>query len=159
MTLLAAERVKGFGIEPKVAMLSHSNFGSHGDPSATKMSIAAMDIKQRDPKLEIDGEMHADTALSATVRNDIMPNSSLTGVANLLVMPNMDAANISFNMLKILGDGIPVGPMLLGVNKPAHILTSATTARGILNMTAVACVEAQKNAPKKAAKPKAKKAA
>lgn len=152
MTLLSAERIKEFGIEPKVAMLSHSNFGSHRDNSAEKMRIAAIDIKQRDPKLEIDGEMHADAALSSVVRDDIMPNSSLKGEANLLVMPNMDAANISFNMLKVLADGIPVGPMLLGVNKPAHILTSATSARGILNMTAVACVEAQKHA--KAAKKK-----
>lgn len=163
MTLLAAERMREFGIEPKVAMLSHSNFGSHRGESASKMRMAAMDIKQRDPKLEIDGEMHADTALSPKVREDIMPNSSLTGEANLLIMPNMDAANISFNMLKILGEGIPVGPILLGVNKPAHILTSATTARGILNMTAVACVEAQKTAKaatkKPAKKAKAKKAA
>jgi malate dehydrogenase (oxaloacetate-decarboxylating)(NADP+) len=157
MTLLAAERVKEFGIIPKVAMLSHSNFGSRRDESATKMRMAVMDIKQRDPKLEIDGEMHADTALSETVREDIMPNSTLKGEANLLIMPNMDAANISFNMLKVLGEGIPVGPMLLGVNKPAHILTSATTARGILNMSAIACVEAQKKSPKPAKKP-AKKA-
>jgi len=138
MTLLSAERVRNFGITPKVAMVSHSNFGSHDDESANKMRIACMDIKQRDPKLEIDGEMHADTALSPKIREEIMPNSTLTGEANLLVMPNMDSANISFNMLKILGDGIPVGPLLLGVNKPAHILTSAVTARGILNMTAVA---------------------
>jgi malate dehydrogenase (oxaloacetate-decarboxylating)(NADP+) len=136
--------VRAFGMEPKVAMLSHSNFGSHRDCSAEKMRIACMDIKQRDPELEIDGEMHADTALSLTVRENIMPNSSLKSEANLLIMPNMDAANISFNMLKILGEGIPVGPILLGVNKPAHILTSATTARGILNMSAVACVDAQR---------------
>ncbi len=144
MTLLSAERVRAFGMEPKVAMLSHSNFGSHRDCSAEKMRIACMDIKQRNPELEIDGEMHADTALSLTVRENIMPNSSLKSEANLLIMPNMDAANISFNMLKILGEGIPVGPILLGVNKPAHILTSATTARGILNMSAVACVDAQR---------------
>lgn len=144
MTLLSAERVRAFGMEPKVAMLSHSNFGSHRDCSAEKMRIACMDIKQRDPELEIDGEMHADTALSLKVRENIMPNSSLKSEANLLIMPNMDAANISFNMLKILGEGIPVGPLLLGVNKPAHILTSATTARGILNMSAVACVDAQR---------------
>lgn len=160
MTLLAAQRVEGFGIKPKIAMLSHSNFGSHNGGSASKMRIAAMDVKQRDPKLEIDGEMHADTALSPKVRADIMPNSSLTGEANLLIMPNMDAANISFNMLKVLGDGIPVGPMLLGVNKPAHILTSATTARGILNMTAVACGDVQNKTSKKTPKKsKAKKAA
>ncbi|HPF79220.1 MAG TPA: phosphate acyltransferase, partial [Alphaproteobacteria bacterium] len=162
MTLLSAERVRGFGIEPKVALLSHSNFGSHRGGSAEKMRMACIDIKQRDPKLEIDGEMHADTALSVKVRDDIMPNSSLTGEANLLIMPNMDAANISFNMLKVLGEGIPVGPILLGVNKPAHILTSATTARGILNMTAVACVDAQKMEIKqetKTTKTKKKKAA
>lgn len=145
MTLLAAERVRGFGIEPKVALLSHSNFGGYNGESATKMRDAAADIKSRAPKLEIDGEMHADAALSPRIRNDIMPNSSLTGEANLLVMPNIDAANISFNMLKVLGEGIPVGPMLLGVNKPAHIMTYAASARGILNMTAVACIDAQQN--------------
>lgn len=144
MTLLSAERVRSFGITPKVAMVSHSNFGSHQDKSAQKMRMACEDIKQRDPKLEIDGEMHADTALSQEVRDVIMPNSTLKGEANLLIMPDMDSANISFNMLKILGDGIPVGPLLLGINKPAHILTSAVTARGIMNMTAVASVEAQK---------------
>ncbi|NQZ13413.1 MAG: NADP-dependent malic enzyme [Alphaproteobacteria bacterium] len=160
MTLLSAERIRRFGIEPKVALLSHSNFGSHQDESASKMSKACIDIKQRDPKLEIDGEMHADTALSQSIRDDILPDSSLKGEANLFIMPNIDAANISFNMLKVLGDGIPVGPMLLCVNKPAHILTSATTARGILNMTAVACVEAQDGKKKKATKKKpAKKAA
>lgn len=158
MTLLAAERVRGFGIEPKVALLSHSNFGGYSGESATKMRDASADIKSRAPKLEIDGEMHADTALSAKTRQDIMPNSTLTGEANLLVMPNIDAASISFNMLKVLGEGIPVGPMLLGVNKPAHIMTYAVSARGILNMTAVACIDAQKN--KKSAKiVKAKKAA
>ncbi len=162
MTLLAAQRVKDFGIEPKVALLSHSNFGSHRGGSAEKMREACADIKSRDKKLEIDGEMHADTALSLKVRDNIMPNSSLKAQANLLVMPNIEAANISFNMLKILGEGIPVGPLLLGVRKPAHILTSAATARGVLNMTAIACVEAQamakankKSAPAKSAKKKA----
>ena len=158
MTLLSADRVRAFGMEPKVALLSHSNFGSHRGGTPEKMQLACMDIKQRDPKLEIDGEMHADTALSAEIRESIMPNSSLKGEANLLVMPNMDSANISFNMLKILGDGIPVGPLLLGVNKPAHILTSAVTARGILNMSAVACAEAQNTSgPKATSKPTASK--
>ncbi len=146
MTLLSAERVKAFGMKPKVALLSHSNFGSHDGGSAEKMRMACMDIKQRDPKLEIDGEMHADTALSQEIRNDLLPDSTLKGEANLLVMPNIDAANISFNMLKILGEGIPVGPLLLGMSKPVHITTSAVTARGILNMTAVASVDAQKSA-------------
>ena len=165
MTLLAAQRVKDFGIEPKVGMLSHSNFGSHRGGTAEKMREACKEVKARDKKLVIDGEMHADTALSMNVRETIMPNSTLTCRANLLVMPNIEAASISFNMLKILGEGIPVGPLLLGMKKPAHILTSAATARGILNMTAVVCVEAQKNArtnkPKKktASKSTKKKAA
>ncbi len=144
MTLLAAQRVRDFGIEPQVAMLSHSNFGSHRGGTACKMREACDDIKARDSELAIDGEMHADTALSLKVRENIMPNSSLKEQANLLIMPNIEAANISFNMLKVLGEGIPIGPLLLGVRKPAHILTSAATARGILNMTAIVCVEAQK---------------
>ena len=149
MTLLSAERVRAFGMKPKVALLSHSNFGSHEAGSAVKMRHACMDIKQRDPKLEIDGEMHADTALSQKIRDDLLPESTLKGEANLLVMPNIDAANISFNMLKILGEGIPVGPLLLGMNKPVHIATSAVTARGLLNMTAIANVDAQTRNPKK----------
>lgn len=159
MTLMAAERVKRFGIEPKVALLSYSNFGSRQDPSASKMRTACVDIKQRDPNLEVDGEMHADTALSQKIRDDLLPDSTLKGEANLFIMPNIDAANISFNMLKVLGEGIPVGPMLLGVNKPAHILTSATTARGILNMTAVASVDAQDAPVARPSKAKAAKAA
>lgn len=159
VTLLAAERVKNFGLEPKVALLSHSNFGAVRDGSAGKMQIACVDIKQRNPNLIVDGEMHADTALSSKVREGIMPDSTLTDDANLLIMPNVDAANISFNMLKTLADGIPVGPILLGVNKPAHILTYAATPRGILNMTAVACIDAQKaevaNKPAKMKKNKA----
>ncbi|MCI5060541.1 MAG: NADP-dependent malic enzyme [Alphaproteobacteria bacterium] len=170
MTLLAAERVKRFGLVPKVALLSHSDFGTHNNESARKMREACADIKKRAPKLIIDGEMHADSALSPNVRDNIMPNTTLNGEANLLIMPNIDAANISFNMLKILGDGIPVGPLLLGVNKPAHIITPAVTARGILNMTALVSVEAQnaaktqkktgkKTASKTTKKAKKKKAA
>ncbi len=159
MTLLAAQRVKDFGITPKVAMLSHSNFGSHRSGTANKMHEACADVKSRDSKLEIDGEMHADTALSENIRQTIMPNSSLTGQANLLVMPNIEAASISFNMLKVLGEGIPVGPLLLGIRKPAHIMTSAATARGILNMTAIVCVEAQKRQKKQSKKTTAKKPA
>lgn len=143
MTLMAAEEIKRFGITPKVALLSHSNFGSHKDSSAYKMRCATIDIKQRAPDLEIDGEMHADTALSETVRKQLMPNSTLTGEANLLIMPNLEAANISFNMLKILGEGVPVGPILLGVSKPAYILTPSVSARGILNVSAIATVAAQ----------------
>jgi malate dehydrogenase (oxaloacetate-decarboxylating)(NADP+) len=160
MTLLAAERVRQFGIVPKVALLCHSNFGSHRGGSPEKMRKAVQIIKERDKKLEIDGEMHADTALSPAIRETIMPNSSLKGEANLLIMPNIEAANISFNMLKVLTDGIPVGPLLVGVKRPAHVLTPAVTVRGILNMTAIACVEAIKNKNEgqaAAAKPKSAK--
>ena len=143
MTLMAAEEIRRFGITPKVAMLSYSNFGTHEGGSAFKMRAACMDIKQRDPTLEIDGEMHADAALSADVRKVLMPNSTLKGEANLLVMPNLEAANISFNMLKILGEGIPIGPLLLGVSRPAHILTPSVSSRGIFNVSALACVQAQ----------------
>jgi malate dehydrogenase (oxaloacetate-decarboxylating)(NADP+) len=143
MTLLAVEEIRRFGITPKVALISHSNFGTHLGESAAKMREAYFDIKTRAPDLEIDGEMHADAALSEEVRNIIMPNSTLKGVANLLVMPNVDAANITYNSVKILSDSIPIGPMLLGVAKPVHILTNAAAARGIVNITAVSTVGAQ----------------
>lgn len=143
MTLLAAEQVRRFGIEPKVALLSHSNFGQHEGGSADKMRNAYREISRRAPDLEIDGEMHADSALSETIRKEVMPNSPLMGAANLLIMPNVEAANISFNMLKVLGGGIGIGPILLGAAKPAHILTPSATTRGIVNMSALACVGAQ----------------
>ncbi len=143
--ILAAERIKDFGINPKAALVSHSNFGAYNNPSATKMRKAYEIIKTNKPDLEIDGEMHADCALSEKIREMIMPNSTLSGVANLLIMPNLDSANIAYNMLKILGDGIAIGPMLMGITKPAHILTTAASARGILNTTAIAAVDSQKN--------------
>jgi malate dehydrogenase (oxaloacetate-decarboxylating)(NADP+) len=143
MTLMAAEEIKHFGINPKVALLSHSNFGSHDDDEAFKMRAALADIRKRSPKLEIDGEMHADAALSEKTRKDIMPNSTMEGVANLFMMPNLDAANISFNMLKVIADGIAIGPILLGVARTAHILTPSVTPRGIVNMTAIAAMGAQ----------------
>jgi len=143
MTLLAVEEIRRFGIVPRVALLSHSNFGSHASGSAYKMRAATIDIKQRAPDLEIDGEMHADTALSETVRKNLMPNSTLKNDANLLVMPNLEAANISFNLVKVLGEGIPIGPMLLGVSKPSYILTPSVTTRGILNISAIASVAVQ----------------
>ncbi len=143
MTIMAAEQIKRFGITPKVALLSHSDFGTIDDESAFKMRSATLDLKQRAPDLELDGEMHADCALSEDIRRLVMDHSSLKGQANLLIMPNMEAANISFNMLKVLGEGIPVGPILLGVAKPAHILTPSVSARGIFNVTAIAAVEAQ----------------
>lgn len=143
MTLLAAEEIKRFGIKPKVALLSHSNFGSHDTETACKMRGAYADIRMRDRDLEIDGEMQADTALSEKIRAEIMPNSNLSGQANLFIMPNVESANIAFNMLKVLGEGISIGPLLLGVSKPAHILTPAVTPRGIINATALAVVAAQ----------------
>lgn len=143
MTLLAAEEVRRFGIRPKVALLSHSNFGNVPCESALKMRAAYADIRRRDPELEIDGEMQADTALSDVVRNRIMPNSKLTGQANLFIMPNVESANIAFNMVKTFSDGVSIGPLLLGAARPVHIVTPATTSRGLLNMAALATVGSQ----------------
>jgi malate dehydrogenase (oxaloacetate-decarboxylating)(NADP+) len=143
MTLRAADAVRHFGIEPKVALLSHSNFGSSDDRSARKMRDALVLIRERAPELEVEGEMHADAALADDIRRRIFPHSRLTGSANLLVMPTLDAANITFNALKVLGDGQPIGPVLLGVAKPAHIVTPSVTVRGLLNMTAIAAYDAQ----------------
>ncbi len=141
MTIQAAEAVRRFGIEPKVAMLSHSNFGSSDAPSARKMREALALIHMQAPSLEIEGEMHADAAVNEEIRNRIFPNSRLIGAANLFVMPTLDSANIAYNMLKALGDGLSIGPILLGVGQPAHILTPSVTVRGIVNMTAIAAVE------------------
>jgi malate dehydrogenase (oxaloacetate-decarboxylating)(NADP+) len=144
ITLMAAEQVKLFGITPKVALLSHSNFGSSDQDSALKMQEAVELIHRLAPDLEVDGEMHADLALSQQMRESIMPNSPLQGEANLLIMPSLDAANISFNMLKVLGDGLPIGPILMGTREPGHIVTQTVTVRGLLNMAAVAAVDAQR---------------
>jgi malate dehydrogenase (oxaloacetate-decarboxylating)(NADP+) len=143
MTVLAAEEVTRFGLKPKVALLSHSNFGTADTDSAFKMRAALADLRQRAPDLEIDGEMHGDCALSEKIRADIMPHSTLTGQANLLIMPTVDSANIAFNVLKVLGDAISIGPILLGVARPAHVLTPSVTPRGIANMTAVSVCCAQ----------------
>jgi malate dehydrogenase (oxaloacetate-decarboxylating)(NADP+) len=143
MTLLAAEEIRRFGIDPKVALLSHSNFGSHDDECAQKMRHVQLDLSARAPYLEVDGEMHADSALSEDIRERIMPGSKLKGKANLMVMPNMQAANITYNTVKMLTDSTVVGPILLGMNKPAHIVTTAVSPRGIVNMTAMAVVGAQ----------------
>jgi malate dehydrogenase (oxaloacetate-decarboxylating)(NADP+) len=143
MTLLAAEEVHSFGLIPKVALVSHSNFGSHADPAAVKMREALEEIRQRAPHLEVEGEMHADAALSEDIRHDIFPNSRLKGEANLLIMPSLDAANIAFNMMKVLGDGLTIGPILLGAAQPAHIVTPSVTVRGLVNIAAVANVDAQ----------------
>ena len=142
ITILAAEEMRRFGLQPKAALLSHSNFGSSNSESAQKMR-AALAIVQRDaPDLEIDGEMHGDTALDAAFRKKMMPNSTLHGDANLLVMPNIDAANIAYNLLKTTaGNGIAIGPILLGCAKPVHILTPSATVRRIVNMTALCVVD------------------
>ncbi len=145
-TLLAAEEVRRFGIDPKVALLSHSNFGSRQSVSSAKMREALAILHERAPYLEVEGEMHGDAALSETIRARIFPNSRLKGQANLLIMPNLDAANISLNLLKVLGEGLSVGPMLMGAAMPAHILTPSATVRNIVNMTALAAVDAQMGA-------------
>jgi malate dehydrogenase (oxaloacetate-decarboxylating)(NADP+) len=143
MTLLAAEAVRGFGLIPKAALLSHSSFGASDSASARKMRQALGMIRARAPGLEIDGEMHADAALIQVIRDRSVPDSKLTGTANLLIMPTLDAANISFNLLKAAADGLPIGPMLLGMSKPIHVVVPSVTARGIVNLSALAVVEAQ----------------
>ncbi len=143
MTILAGAHVRRFGIEPRVALLSHSNFGSNETPCARRVRAALDILKEREPDLEVDGEMQADAALLEEIRERIYPHSRLKGVANVLVMPDLDAADIAYNMIKVLGDALPVGPILMGTAKPAHILGPTVTARGIVNMTAVAVVEAQ----------------
>ncbi|MFQ5784093.1 MAG: NADP-dependent malic enzyme [Alphaproteobacteria bacterium] len=142
-TILAAEEVRRFGIAPKVALLSHSSFGSSNAPEAIKMREALKLIRRQAPALEVEGEMHADLALSEAIREDIFPNSALGGEANLLIMPNLDAGDIAFNLVKQLARGISVGPMLIGTAKPAHILNATITVRGTLNMSALAVVDAQ----------------
>ena len=143
IAMLAAEEIRRFGITPKVALLSHSNFGSSTHPQAKKMQAALALINAADPALEVDGEMHGDAALSEEVRLAVMPDSRLKGAANLLIMPTVDAANISFNLLKMAsGDGVTLGPILLGVARPVHILTPSATVRRIVNMTALTVVDA-----------------
>lgn len=143
IAIMAADQVRKFGIVPKLGILSHSNFGTYHDASAHKMREVSTLIKAMAPELEIEGEMHADSALSESIRLKTFPNSSLMGQANLLIMPNLDTANIAFNMVKVLADGQPIGPMLLGPAKPIHVLTPSVTTRGIFNMAALAVVDAQ----------------
>ena len=144
MTLMAAEQVKRFGIHPKVALLSHSNFGSGSSESARKMGVAAGLVSAMSAgELEVDGEMHGDAALNEDLRRAANPDSPLKGEANLLVMPNIDAANISYNLIKMTGgEGVTIGPILLGAACPVHVLTSTATVRRLVNMTALAVVEA-----------------
>ena len=143
ITVMAAEQLQRFGITPKAALLSHSNFGSSNLPSAVKMRDTLALVRERAPWLEIDGEMHGDTALDADYRRRLMPDSTLSGEANLLVLPNIDAANISYNLLKTAaGGGIAIGPVLLGAAKPVHILTPSATVRRVINMTALTVADA-----------------
>ncbi|MBK8740949.1 MAG: NADP-dependent malic enzyme [Betaproteobacteria bacterium] len=143
ITIMAAEEMRRFGVIPKVALLSHSSFGTSNAPSARKMREALKIVRLRSPGLEVDGEMHGDAALDPDARQMVMPRSTLTGEANLLVMPNMDAANISYNLLKTgAGHNVAVGPILLGAARPVHILTPSATVRRIVNMTALAVVDA-----------------
>ncbi len=143
ITVMAAEEMKRFGMLPKAALLSHSNYGSSNQPSAVKMRETLTLLQARAPWLEVDGELHGDTALDATLRAELMPSSTLIGEANLLVLPNIDAANISYNLLKTTaGGGIAIGPVLLGAAKPVHILTPSATVRRIVNMTALTVADA-----------------
>jgi malate dehydrogenase (oxaloacetate-decarboxylating)(NADP+) len=138
ITIMAAEEVRRFGIEPKVALVSHSNFGSSNAPTAQKMRDTLELLRERAPDLQVDGEMHGDVALDANLRREVLPDSTLEGDANLLVLPNIDAANISYNLLKTAaGNNIAIGPMLLGAAKPVHVLTPSATVRRIVNMTAL----------------------
>jgi len=143
---LAASHVQRFNLKPKIAFLSHSDFGSYDTDSSRKMRRATALLKERHPELEADGEMQGDTALSEATRKLILPHSGLEGVANIMILPTLDAANIAYQMVKVLADAVPVGPILIGPARPAHILTPSVTARGVLNMTAVAAVEAQERA-------------
>ncbi len=143
LTLLVAQVVRQFGMEPKIAMLSHSSFGSGATPSAQKVRDALEILHTHAPELEVDGEMHADSALNETIRDRVFPFSKLRGEANVFVMPNLDAANISFQLVKSLSNATPIGPILVGAAKPVHILTPSITSRGITNMTAIAAVDAQ----------------
>jgi malate dehydrogenase (oxaloacetate-decarboxylating)(NADP+) len=143
ITIMAAEQMKHLGILPKIALLSHSNFGSNDSPSALKMRRALALVREQAPDLEIDGEMHADSAVDESIRRSLMPFSTLKGDANLLVCPNIESANISYNLLKTTaGNNIAIGPILLGAAKPVNILTPSATVRRIVNMTALTVLEA-----------------
>jgi malate dehydrogenase (oxaloacetate-decarboxylating)(NADP+) len=143
ITIMAAEEVKRFGIVPKVALLSHSNFGTSNAPSAQKMRDVLALLRERVPALEVDGEMHGDVAMDGRARRDVIPDSTLDGDANLLVLPNIDAANISYNLLKsAAGNNIAIGPILLGAARPVHVLTASATVRRIVNMTALLVADA-----------------
>lgn len=142
-TQMAVERLRVFGIKPKVALLSHSNFGSDWSPSSRKMQKVLALLRDQSPDLEVEGEMHADAALDQAIRERIFPSSRLRGQANVFVFPNLDAANITFNMVRVLTNGVSIGPIVMGLKKPCYVLTNSATVRRIVNMTALAVVEAQ----------------
>ena len=141
MTLLAADAVHQFGVVPTAALLSHSSFGSSNSPTARRMRQALALIRERAPELSVEGEMHADAALSEALRDRAVPDSRISGVANLLICPTLDAANIAFTLLMAAADGLPVGPLLLGMSKPVHVLSPSATARGIVNVSALAAMQ------------------
>lgn len=143
LTLMSADKLRMFGIVPRVALVSHSNFGSHVNPEASKMRQVYQMVRERDPDLEMEGEMRADAALMPEIRERIFPNSRLKSSANLLIMPNQDAAHIAFSMARVIGKGVTIGPILMGAGRPAHVLTPSATVRRVVNMTAIAVVDAQ----------------
>jgi len=147
LTELAAETMRRMGVAPRAALVSHANFGDRPSASSLKMRAAMEVLRSRGPDFEVDGEMHADAALDPKLRARAYAHSSLTGAANLLIMPNADTAHVALNLLKVLGGGIPVGPILMGAGKPAHIASQSVTVRGLLNLTAIAVVEAQPERP------------
>ena len=146
LAIRAAEAVRRMGLEPRAALVSHANFGDRPSASSRKMRRAVEILRQRQPDFEFDGEMHADTALVDSLRAKALPGSSLRGPANLFIMPNADAAHISLTLLKTLGGAVPVGPIMMGAAKPAYIASQSVTVRGLLNLTALAVVEAQASA-------------
>jgi malate dehydrogenase (oxaloacetate-decarboxylating)(NADP+) len=132
-----------FGVVPKIALLSHSNFGSHDSKDALKMRQVREQLLKRNPRLNVDGEMQGDTAWDEALREKLLPNSTLKGRANLFVLPNLEAANIAYNLVRVFTNGVAIGPILMGISKPVHILTSSASSRRVLNMTAIAAVDAQ----------------
>ena len=151
MTLLAAEEVRAFGFSPKIALLSRSNFGTCDSESARRTAQAVKLLHSRAPDLEVDGEMHADAALSESIRKAVFPDARIRGQANVLVMPNVEAAHIAYNVLKVLGGGITIGPILVGTARSAHVVTQSITVRGLVNMSALACVRARARPQERAA--------
>ncbi|MEO0672469.1 MAG: phosphate acyltransferase, partial [Pseudomonadota bacterium] len=151
ITLMAARELRRFGIEPKIALVSHSNFGTENTDTAIKMRDALALIHKCAPDLEVEGEMHADAAIRPFVREEVFPNSRLKGSANLLIMPTLDSANIAFNLLRAASRTTALGPILLGANRPVHIVTPSTSVRGLLNMSAIAISDALREEPAQSA--------